>query len=95
MFSLISAMGISLDKEIATLLYIGIATDTGCFKYSNTRAESHRQAAECIEQGIDLAEVNKTFFSTKRRARVEMERLAYQNLRFDGEGRIASLVITQ
>lgn len=94
-FSLISAMGISLDKEIATLLYIGIATDTGCFKYSNTRAESHRQAAACIEQGIDLAEVNKTFFSTKRRARVEMERLAYQNLRFDGEGRIASLVITQ
>ncbi len=94
-FSLISAMNIPLDKEIAALLYIGIATDTGCFKYANTRAETHRQAAVCIEQGIDVSEINKTFFSTKRRARVEMERLAYQNLRFDGDGRIASLVITQ
>ena len=34
-----------MTPEIAMLLYVAIATDTGCFVYTNTTAHTHRIAA--------------------------------------------------
>ena len=52
-----------LTPEIALPLYVAIATDTGCFVYSNTTPDS----------GIDVAPVNKALFRTKSRTRLAME----------------------
>lgn len=42
-----------LDKEIAEAIYLGIAHDTGIFKYSNTSPKTLRIAADLIEYGFD------------------------------------------
>lgn len=55
------------------LLYVAIATDTGCFVYTNTTAHTHRIAAELLETGIDVGPVNKALFRTKSRTRLAME----------------------
>ena len=47
-----------IDKEVATALYIGIATDTGFFSNSNTSASAHSVAAKLIEKGVDVGIVN-------------------------------------
>lgn len=36
LYRIFQAMAISFTPEIAMLLYMAIATDTGCFVYSNT-----------------------------------------------------------
>lgn len=51
-------LGLKPSKEEAKNLYIGLATDTGSFKYSNTRAKSHLVAAKLIETGIDIEKIN-------------------------------------
>lgn len=94
-FYLISELGAELDSVIAELLYIAVSTDTGCFKYANTTAESHRIAAACIEKGFDLAAVNNEHFEKKSLARSRIERLVYEGLSFRAGGRIASIFITQ
>ena len=63
----------AVTPEIAMLLYVAIATDTGCFVYSNTTARTHRIAAALLETGIDVGPVNKALFRTKSRTRLAME----------------------
>ena len=40
-----------LDPVTASALYLGLMADTGSFRYSSTRAESLRTAAELVEAG--------------------------------------------
>ncbi len=94
-FDLIEALGVPLDAALATLIYIALATDTGCFLFSNTTAVTHETAAACIRAGIDLPALNQEFFERKRRARIEMERLVYDGLQFFCDGQIAAITVTQ
>lgn len=63
----------AVTPDIAMLLYVAIATDTGCFVYSNTTAQTHRIASELLGCGIDVGPVNKALFRTKSRTRLAME----------------------
>jgi phosphoesterase RecJ-like protein len=70
-----------IDKEEATLLYMAISTDTGCFVYANTKADTHEAAAETISAGAEMARINKLMFRSVRRQRIMLEALAYSGLR--------------
>jgi bifunctional oligoribonuclease and PAP phosphatase NrnA len=89
MFELAKRLGAEITPEIASALYVGLITDTGKFMYENTRATSHRMAAELIEAGVD---VNDTYRRLYERVPIEKWRLTARALekieRFD-EGRFA------
>ena len=70
-----------LDRETASLLYIAVSTDCGCFVYANTNADTHRAAAELIEAGADYVELNKRLFRTFAWSRVLLEGAIYSGLR--------------
>lgn len=93
-FRLIGLLGVELTPSIAQCLFTGIATDTGCFKYSNAGALAHRMAADCIDKGIPYEMINRVNFDIKSRARIELERMALDQMRFSHAGRVAVMVIT-
>ena len=62
-----------ITPAIALRLYVAIATDCGCFVYSNTTANTHRIAAELMAHDFGVAEVNKALFRTKSKVRLKME----------------------
>ncbi len=93
-FRLIGLLGVALTPSIAQCLFTGIATDTGCFKYSNAGALAHRMAADCIDQGIPYEMINRVNFDVKSRARIELERMALDQMTFSHDGRVAVMVIT-
>ena len=84
-----------LTKEEATLLYIGLATDTGCFQYSNTDAAAFRAAAELVRAGAENVEINTLFFRKVSEARLKLESMIYSNMRFYRNGTIAVATVTQ
>ena len=52
-----------LDNEIAEAIYLGIAHDTGVFKYSCTAPKTLRIVADLIEYGFDFPTLlDKTFY---------------------------------
>lgn len=52
-----------LDAQIAELLYMGIAHDTGVFHFSNTRPETMRVCASLLEYDFDFsAMLDETFY---------------------------------
>lgn len=63
----------AVTPAIAMALYVAISTDTGCFVYTNTTADTHRIAAALLETGIDVGPVNKVLFRTKSKTRLAME----------------------
>ncbi|MEG1650535.1 MAG: bifunctional oligoribonuclease/PAP phosphatase NrnA [Oscillospiraceae bacterium] len=88
-------LGAELDMYIAKCVYTGLATDTGCFKYSNTTAKSHLLAARLIDIGVDFAELNRLFFETKSRQRAALEQMAVAGMEFAHDGKIAIITVTK
>lgn len=91
---IIRLLGVDLTPAIASCLYTGIATDSGCFKYLNADATAHRMAADCIEAGAPYDMINRVNFDIKSRARIELERLALKGMDFHHHGRVAVMTIT-
>ena len=91
---LIALMDVEMTPAIASCIYTGIATDTGCFKYANVDDVAHRMAAECIAAGAPTEMINRTHFDVKSRARIELERLALDGMEFHYNGRVALMPIT-
>lgn len=95
LFLLLEEMGAEITPAIAGCLYTGIATDTGCFRYSNATARTHRLAARLMELGADVAPINKWLFETKTKASMELKRMAEETLEFHFGDRCALIVVTQ
>ena len=91
---IIRLLEVELTPAIAQCIYTGIATDTGCFKYSNADALAHRMAADCMEQDIPYEMINRVNFDMKSRARIELERMALDGMEFYHDGRVAVMSIT-
>ncbi len=56
-YNLYKELDIQFDKTTAMLLYVGILTDTGSFRYSNTTAQTHRIAAQLLKHNLDAAKI--------------------------------------
>lgn len=79
----------SLPVGFALLTYMAIATDTGCFKYSNTTSETHQRIAELMDGSFDYADINFRLFDSRSPEELKVSALAMQNMRFFFDGRLA------
>lgn len=91
----LEAMGVEITPHIADCLYTGLSTDTGCFRFSNTTARTHRVAARLIEAGARVEELNTILFATKTREQMDAERMARSHLEYALEGRCALIWLTR
>ena len=94
-YELLLEMGVEITPDIASCLYLGIATDTGCFRFSNTQPRTHQLAARLMEAGADWFEINRNMFEIKTRSQLALEQKALRTLRYFCDGRAAALVITR
>lgn len=92
---LMDSWGVALDLEIAQLLYAGVIFDTGGFRYSNTGAETHRQAARMLDQGIDHAAIATKVLMERRRSGMLLHARVLDTASFHGDGSVMVGVIPQ
>lgn len=95
LYEVIVAMGVQITPQIADCLYTGLATDTGCFRFSSTTAKTHFVAAKLIEAGAHLEELNTRLFDCKPRERMEAERIARNHLEYYLGGKCAMIYLTR
>lgn len=62
---LLDALGVTLDKDIATNLYVALTTDTGSFRFDLTTEAVHILAARLVAAGARPAEVALRVFDTR------------------------------
>ncbi|BFN37958.1 bifunctional oligoribonuclease/PAP phosphatase NrnA [Fidelibacter multiformis] len=84
-----------LNSPMATALYVAVMTDTGNFKFSNTRAEDHHMAGDLIAYGIDPYKMYCRIYEQFSPARMRLLGHVLQDLRFESDGRLVWFVIYQ
>jgi len=92
MYDILRELG-PVTAEMALPLYVAVSTDTGCYAYNNTTANTHAVAAELMKTGIDHKTVNKVFFRTKTRKRMALEADMLSNMEFFDAGRVVFLYV--
>lgn len=96
MYKLFKHMGVPITEQIAKCLYTGIATDTGCFKFSNCNFETHLIVSEIMREfsNVNYADLNRILFDVKSVARIKAEREALDNIQYFLNGKCAIICIT-
>ncbi len=87
-FGLFREMHVSLTQPIAKHLYIAIASDTGCFKYSNVTPETMRIAAELMALNIPHADICRRLFDTNELDVLRFKGWVMQNIQSYYQGRV-------
>ncbi len=93
-YRLLRELGTEITKQIANCLYTGISTDSGCFRYTNTTAETLRISADLIDLGCDKDTINKVMFETKSKSKIRLERAVYETMLYCAEGKCAIIYTT-
>ncbi|MBI2995168.1 MAG: DHH family phosphoesterase [Candidatus Melainabacteria bacterium] len=86
---LAKSLNVKITKEIATLLYTTLLTDTGCFSNSNTSSNALNWGAELIELGAEHTGVYKKAFLEKPYKSIKIFGNALSNLNLTEDGKIA------
>ena len=93
-FELLTLMHVNINDVTARAIYAGIATDTGCFKYSNVTAKTHMIAAMLYDYNIDTGEINRLMFDTKSKNLLDMERRVLEGAEYHFNDKCIILSVT-
>ena len=93
-YEFLTSQNVTITKDIAKYLYMGIVTDTGSFNYSNTTSNTHKIAAELIDTGIDFAYICKMVNDTMKEARLKLIAYVINNIETFKNGKIKYAKVT-
>ena len=72
-WDLMKLLDVEPDRNIAEAVYVGLSTDTGCFRYANTTDHTFHTAAECYTAGAEIFRLNHEIFETNSLGRLKMQ----------------------
>ena len=88
-YGVLTEMGAELDIPMANALYTAVSTDTGCFRYANTTADTFAVASACAKAGAEVFPINQALFETNSLARLKVQSYMLEKAIFLQDGKIA------
>ena len=88
-WELLLDMGAEPDEKMAEAVYVGVSTDTGCFRFANTNAHTFDVAADCTAAGADIFEWNRKLFDTNSLSKLRLQAWIVENFKLLCGGKIA------
>jgi phosphoesterase RecJ-like protein len=79
-----------LDPDIATAMYVSLATDTGFFRYHNTTLRTFEAAEELVRAGVVPGDVSLWINESNTRGAIKLLGLCLTTLELHAGGRIAT-----
>jgi len=93
-FDILMAISNSISSTTAEKLYVALSTDTGCFSFSNTTANTLYVASQLVDAGAPNKELNKQLFRTKTQGRISIEGMLISGIEYSFNNRVAVASIT-
>ena len=94
-YDLLIAISGNISAKSAECLYTAVSTDTGCFAFGNTTADTLRISSLLIKAGAPHRELNRLLFRTKTRSRISIEGMINSGLEYYFGGAVAVSTITR
>lgn len=92
-FDLLRALGLPIDRDIATNLFTAVHMDTGSFRYSNVTPKTFRVAAELVSAGADPASVTGHLYESRPPESLHQLGRVLSLVQVSGDGRIGWLAL--
>jgi phosphoesterase RecJ-like protein len=83
----------AIDKDIATCIYVGLATDTGFFKYSNTNEYTFELAKRLVSRGAEPHYVYRMFSERESLGKMKLISKVLETLKLYENGLVAGITI--
>ena len=94
-FDVLEILGCPMTPGIADALYVGLSTDTGCFRFANTTAHTFRTAAVCAQYGARIFELNQQLFETNTLGKLRMQGWIVEHMKLLEGGSMAVCAIAR
>ena len=92
-WDVLAEAGVTMDEKIAEAVYVGVSTDTGCFRDSNTKDHTFATAALCAKAGARVYELNQELFETNTLGRLRMQAWIVDHMKMLRGGEMAIVAI--
>ena len=80
-WDVLACLGVSPEPRLMDAIYVGLSTDTGCFRFANTTAHTFRVAAACAEGGARVYQLNQELFETNTLGKLRMQGWIVEHMR--------------
>ncbi|MGD8961572.1 MAG: bifunctional oligoribonuclease/PAP phosphatase NrnA [Desulfobacterales bacterium] len=94
-YRLIKALEIPFDKSIATAIYLGILTDTGSFRFSNTNPAAFAISKAMIDIGVEPHTVAQRVFGTYSLGRIKLLNMALNSIEISENGKLSLMTVSR
>jgi len=86
---------ISLSRNMATFLLLGILSDTGAFQHSNTTPKVLAIASELLKKGASLSKIIESTFSNRKISTLKLWGKAFEKAKIDQKNGMIFTVLTK
>ncbi|MBQ7323495.1 MAG: bifunctional oligoribonuclease/PAP phosphatase NrnA [Clostridia bacterium] len=93
--TLISYMGVPLDKKTAEYLALGLLTDSGNFSHDDVTEETFMLGAQLVKAGADISYLNYMLFKRQPKERAALFAKTMSGMRYYHDNRFAVIVVTK
>ena len=73
-YNLITALDLPLSEISRDSIYVAVSTDTGSFQYPGTTQQTYEMAADLVERGLNVGEINSLTYDNQPYRKVELMR---------------------
>jgi phosphoesterase RecJ-like protein len=94
LFDICTHLSLPLDADLASLLYTGILTDTGSFRFSNTNKRVFEVASMLVEAGADPVHISQQVYDSASPEKLNLLARVLGTIEFHGRSRIATAELT-
>lgn len=92
-YDLAVLLGAQLEEAAADALYVGISTDTGCFRFANTDSHTFTAAAACAAKSSHIFTLNQQLFDTNSLEKLQLQSWIVEHMEIFGKGDLAIVAI--
>jgi phosphoesterase RecJ-like protein len=94
-YDLVVDAGMSIDRPTAEALFVGVATDTGFFRFNSTTPRAFEIAAALMHVGVNPAGCYREIYERNSPPYTRLLGEGLATMRLDADGQVASIRITQ
>lgn len=88
-YDIIQHLGMPLPEGARDAIYVAVSTDTGSFQYESTTARTYRMAADLMDRGLNVGDINAKTYDSHPYRRIELLRALLNTLELTPDGRVA------
>jgi len=95
-YNLLIEMALPISNSaIATSIYTGILTDTGSFRFSNTKKSAFAICEKMVEAGVDPYNVAQHVYGRYSFGRIKLLNMALESIEISDNGKMSMMILTK